>query len=246
MRRGPQLRQHRCATIKLRPVEGVSKPALASVWPGAGNHFVVLDVGANPLCKKENLLQYAVLGYQYAKDALGIAHPRVGLLSNGTEVTKGTGLIVETHDLLQAIQGQIHYVGPIEGFDLFNNTVDVVVTDGFTGNVLLKSCESLWKMLKGLLKEELTKTPLRMAGALLLKGGLEETKRRLDPNNHGGAPLLGLRGTVLKAHGSSDRVAIANAIRVAATAMEHNLASHTVTAIATANETLGQSLAGES
>jgi glycerol-3-phosphate acyltransferase PlsX len=85
-----------------------------------------------------------------------------------------------------------------------------------------------------------------MAGALLLKGGLEETKRRLDPNNHGGAPLLGLRGTVLKAHGSSDRVAIANAIRVAATAMEHNLASHTVTAIATANETLGQSLAGES
>lgn len=235
-----------CSTIKLRPVEGVSKPALASVWPSANQPFVVLDVGANPLCKAENLLHYAILGYQYAKDALGIAHPRVGLLSIGTEEGKGSDLTNQTHPLLKQIADQINYIGLIEGFQLFNNTVDVVVTDGFTGNVLLKSCESLWKMLKNLLKEELTKNPVRMAGALLLKGGLEETKQRLDPKHHGGAPLLGLRGTVLKAHGSSDRVAIANAIRIAAVAIEHNLASHTVAALATANETLGSALRADS
>jgi glycerol-3-phosphate acyltransferase PlsX len=231
-----------CSTIKLRPVQGVSKPALASVWPSANSRFIVLDVGANPECRPENLLHYAILGHQYAKDALGIAKPRVGLLSIGTEESKGTQLTKEAHALLEKVASQINYCGPIEGFQLFNEEVDVVVTDGFTGNVLLKSCESLWKMLKGLLKEELTKNPLRMAGALMLSGGLKETKARLDPNNHGGAPLLGLRGTVLKAHGSSDRVAIANAIRIAAIAIEHKLASHTVSAIANANLALGEDL----
>lgn len=231
-----------CATIKLRPVEGVSKPALASVWPSAGSRFIVLDVGANPQCRPENLLHYGILGYQYAKDALGIDHPRVGLLSIGTEESKGTDLTLAAHELLKGIAEQINYCGPIEGFQLFNNEVDVVVTDGFTGNVLLKSCESLWKMLKGLMKEEFTKSPLRLAGALLLKGGLKQTKERLDPNNHGGAPLLGLRGTVLKAHGSSDRIAIANAIRIAAIAIEHKLAEHTVDAISSANKTLGDAL----
>ena len=124
----------------------------------------------------------------------------------------------------------------------FNDEVDVVVTDGFTGNVLLKSCESLWRMLKELVTEEVKKSPVRMAGAFLMKGGLTDLKGRLDPKQHGGAPLLGLRGTVLKAHGSSDRVAVANAIRIAGIAVEHDIGSHTVSAIASANELLADKL----
>jgi phosphate acyltransferase len=224
-----------CATLKLRPVEGVSKPALASVWPGLHGKFIVLDVGANPQCRPENLLHYAVLGHQYARDALDIPMPRVGLLSIGTEEGKGTDLTDQAHRLLKGLGDQINYIGLIEGFQVFNNEVDVVVTDGFTGNVILKTCESLWKMLKQVITTEIRKNPLRLAGALLLKGGFRATKDRLDPKKHGGAPLLGLRGTVLKAHGSSNREAIANAIRIAGTAIEHDLGAHTVTAIADAN-----------
>lgn len=233
-----------CSTLKLRPVEGVSKPALASVWPSLHNKFVVLDVGANPQCKPENLLHYAILGHQYAQDALGIDRPRIGLLSIGTEEGKGTDLTDRAHALLKSLGEQINYVGLIEGFQIFNNEVDVVVTDGFTGNVILKTCESLWKMLKALIKEELRKNPIRMAGALLLKGGFKGMRNRLDPKKHGGAPLLGLRGTVLKAHGSSNREAIANAIRIASTAIEHDLGAHTVTAIADANRALASELPG--
>lgn len=232
-----------CSTLKLRPIEGVSKPALASVWPSVENKFVVLDVGANPQCRPENLLHYAILGNQYARDALGIGKPRVGLLSIGTEEGKGTDLTNQAHSLLKGLGEQINYVGLVEGFQLFNNEVDVVVTDGFTGNVILKTCESLWKMLKTLITEEVKKNPVRLTGALLLKGGLTSARNRLDPKKYGGAPLLGLRGTVLKAHGSSNREAIANAIRIAGTAIEHELASHTVSAIAAANETLGEELA---
>lgn len=233
-----------CATLKLRPVEGVSKPALASVWPSLENRFVVLDVGANPQCRPENLLHYAILGHQYARDALDIAKPRIGLLSIGTEEGKGTDLTDQAHHLLKNLGDQINYIGLIEGFQLFNNEVDVVVTDGFTGNVILKTCESLWKMLKVLVTEEVRKSPVRMAGALLMKGGLKSARNRLDPKNHGGAPLLGLRGTVLKAHGSSNREAIANAIRIAGTAIEHDLGAHTVAAISNANETLKDELGG--
>ena len=231
-----------CSTLKLRPIDGVSKPALASVWPSLKGKFVVLDVGANPQCRPENLLHYAILGNQYARDALGIKKPRVGLLSIGTEEGKGTDLTNQAHVLLRDLGDQINYVGLIEGFQLFNDEVDVVVTDGFTGNVLLKSCESLWPMLKGLVSEEVRKSPIRMAGALLMKGGLKSMKNRLDPKQFGGAPLLGLKGTVLKAHGSSDREAIANAIRIAGIAIEHDIGSHTVSAIASANEALADKL----
>ncbi len=231
-----------CSTLKLRPIDGVSKPALASVWPSLENKFVVLDVGANPQCRAENLLHYAILGNQYAKDALNIDSPRVGLLSIGTEEGKGTDLTNQAHQLLKSISGQLDYVGLVEGFQLFNNEVDVVVTDGFTGNVILKTCESLWKMLKGLIAEEVKKSPIRMAGAFMLKGGLASAKNRLDPKNYGGAPLLGLKGTVLKAHGSSNRDTIANAIRIAGTAIQHEIGAHTLTAIATANEAVADAL----
>jgi glycerol-3-phosphate acyltransferase PlsX len=232
-----------CATLKLPPVAGVSKPALATVWPSAENQFIVLDAGANPQCRPENLLHYAILGHQYARDALDIENPRVGILSIGTEEGKGTDLTDKAHQLLKGLGEQINYIGLVEGFQLFNNEVDVVVTDGFTGNVILKTCESLWKMLKGLVTEEIRKSPVRMAGALLLKSGLTATRNRLDPKKFGGAPLLGLRGTVLKAHGSSNREAIANAIRIAGTAIQHDLGAHTLTAITNANQTLEDALA---
>ena len=225
-----------CSTLKLRPVEGVSKPALASVWPGKNRMFVVLDVGANPQCRPENLLHYAILGHQYAQDALNIDHPRIGLLSIGVEEGKGTDLTDSADKLLKSLGEQINYIGLIEGFQFFNNDVDVIVTDGFTGNVVLKTCESLWKMLKDTISQEVRKSPLRMAGALLMKGSLKSTKERLDPRQYGGAPLLGLKGTVLKAHGSSNRLAIAHAIRIAGTAIEHDLKEHTMAAIAAANK----------
>jgi glycerol-3-phosphate acyltransferase PlsX len=231
-----------CSTLKLRPIDGVSKPALASVWPSKKGKFVVLDVGANPQCRPENLLHYAILGNQYAQDALDIPTPRVGLLSIGTEEGKGTDLTNQAHQLLKGLGDQINYVGLIEGFQIFADEVDVVVTDGFTGNVILKTCESLAKMMKGLITEEVKRTPVRIMGAVLMKNGLKNVKRRTDPKQYGGAPLLGLRGTVLKAHGSSDRVAIANAIRIAETAIEHDIASHTVSAIASANEKLASEL----
>lgn len=228
-----------CATLRLRPLAGVSKPALASVWPSKDNHFVVLDSGANPQCKAENLLHYALLGANYAKDALELANPRIGLLSIGTEEGKGNDLVNETHELLKRLGDQINYIGLIEGFQIFRNEVDVVVTDGFTGNVILKTCESLWKMLKELVREEVRKTPLRMAGALLVKGAFSDARNRLDPDRFGGAPLLGLRGNVLKAHGSSNREAVAHAIRIASRVVRRNLNEHILEDIARARDVVG-------
>ncbi len=228
-----------CATLRLRPLAGVSKPALASVWPSKDNHFVVLDSGANPQCKAENLVHYALLGANYAKDALELANPRVGLLSIGTEEGKGNELVNETHELLKKLGDQINYIGLIEGFQIFRNEVDVVVTDGFTGNVVLKTCESLWNMLKDLVREEVGKNPVRMAGGLLIKGALKGAKERLDPDRFGGAPLLGLRGNVLKAHGSSNREAVAHAIRIASRVVRQQLNEHIREDILRAGEVLG-------
>lgn len=225
-----------CATLRLRPLPGVSKPALATVWPSNRHHFVLLDGGANPQCKAENLVHYAVLGNDYARDALGIEKPRVGLLSIGTEEGKGNDLTNEAHRLLKQLGDLIDYTGLIEGFDLFQNKVDVVVTDGFTGNVVLKTSEGLWRTLKVIMREEFTRTPARKAGALMLKGANRDVKSRLDPDRYGGAPLLGLRRTVLKAHGSSSREAIAHAIRIAGRVVRNDLNEHILKDIALANE----------
>jgi phosphate acyltransferase len=227
-----------CSTLKLRPVDGVAKPALSSVWPRKDGHFVVLDVGANPLCRPEHLVHYAVLGSLYAQTALGMERPRVGLLTIGTEEGKGTELTAQTHEYLKKLGDQIHYCGLVEGFQLFRNDVDVVVTDGFTGNVVLKSCESMYKMLKGLVKEEATRNPVRLMGALMFSGALKSVRKRLDPDRYGGAPLLGLRGMVIKAHGSSSRHAIANAIAIAAKVARQDFRHQTEGAIALANQTM--------
>ncbi|MFM1852339.1 MAG: hypothetical protein RIS54_2023 [Verrucomicrobiota bacterium] len=202
-------------TLRLRTMDGVARPALAAVVPRENGHFVLIDAGANPEAKPEHLLHNAILGSHYCSVMLGIPSPRVGLMTIGTEEGKGNALVADTHDLLKRAQGIVNYAGPIEGFQVFAEHVDVVVCDGFVGNIMLKSWESLVKFFSSMLKEELRANPMRMAGALLSQGAFAALKDRVNPERYGGAPLLGLRGNILKAHGSSNRHAIRSAIHAA-------------------------------
>ena len=202
-------------TLRLRTMEGVARPALAAICPRQGGHFVLIDAGANPEAKAEHLVHNAIMGSHYCRVMLGIKSPRVGLMTIGTEEGKGNALITETHDLLRRVGDVVNYAGPIEGFHVFAEHVDVVVCDGFVGNIMLKSWESLVKFFSSMLKEELQANPMRATGALLSKGAFNALKERINPERYGGAPLLGLNGHILKAHGSSTRYAIKNAIRAA-------------------------------
>jgi glycerol-3-phosphate acyltransferase PlsX len=202
-------------TLRLRTMEGVARPALAAICPRQGGHFVLIDAGANPEAKAEHLVHNAIMGSHYCRVMLGIKSPRVGLMTIGTEEGKGNALITETHDLLRRVGDVVNYAGPIEGFHVFADHVDVVVCDGFVGNIMLKSWESLVKFFSSMLKEELQANPMRATGALLSKGAFNALKERINPERYGGAPLLGLNGHILKAHGSSTRYAIKNAIRAA-------------------------------
>jgi glycerol-3-phosphate acyltransferase PlsX len=223
-------------TLRLRMMNGVDRPALAAVIPRTGGYFILIDAGANPEARPEHLVHNAVLGANYAKVILGLESPRVGLITIGTEEGKGNALITETHEQLKKITSVINYLGPIEGFQVFRNTVDVVVCDGFVGNTLLKTWESLSKFITTMLKEELQQNPLRIAGALFAKGAFNSLKARMNPDRYGGAPLLGLRGNILKAHGSSNRHAIASAIRAAGKIIHQDLYHHIEQDIAKANE----------
>ncbi len=202
-------------TLRLRTMEGVARPALAAICPRQGGHFVLIDAGANPDAKPEHLVHNAILGSHYCRVMLGIQSPRVGLMTIGTEEGKGNALITETNEQLRRIGDIINYAGPIEGFHVFAEHVDVVVCDGFVGNIMIKSWESLVKFFSTMLKEELQANPLRATGALLSKGAFNALKERINPERYGGAPLLGLNGNILKAHGSSNRQAIKSAIRAA-------------------------------
>ncbi len=202
-------------TIKLRTMEGVDRPALAAVIPRENGYFILIDAGANPEAKPEHLVHNAILGSHYARVVLGVQKPRVGLLTIGTEEGKGNTLVAETHEMIKRTGDLLHYVGPTEGFQVFTDHCDVAVCDGFTGNLLLKSWESLAHFFSGILKKELRANPLRMGGALLAGGAFKALKQRINPERYGGAPLLGLRGNVLKAHGSSNRHAIKNALHIA-------------------------------
>ena len=223
-------------TLRLRMMNGVDRPALAAVIPRAEGYFVLIDAGANPEAKPEHLVHNAVLGANYAKVILGLESPRVGLMTIGTEEGKGNALVAETHEQLKRITSVINYVGPIEGFQVFRNTVDVVVCDGFVGNTLLKTWESLAKFITTMLKEELQQNPLRVAGAVLAKGAFNSLKARMNPDRYGGAPLLGLKGNILKAHGSSNRHAITSAIRAAGKIIHQDLYHRIEHDVARANE----------
>ena len=210
-------------TLRLRQIAGVDRPALGIIVPSKQNPFVLTDVGANPESTPENLVHNAVLGANYAKAALNIANPRVALLTIGTEEGKGNALTNATHLLLQEIDGVINYTGPIEGFQLFDGNVDVVVCDGFVGNVVLKSSEALFGFISSTIREELVRNVKRKIGAVLSKSAFKDMKTRLGPDQHAGAPLLGLRGNILKAHGSSNYIAIANALRIAQEVVMHDM-----------------------
>ena len=224
-------------TLRLRPLKGVERPALATIIP-TKTPFVLIDVGANPECSPENLVHNAVLGSNYAKAALKIGRPRVALLTIGTEEGKGNNLVNQTHPLLQKMGGIIHYIGPVEGFQLFEGSVDVVVCDGFVGNIVLKTSEALFKFVGGTIKEELLRNPKRKIGAALSAAAYRDMKARLSPDNYSGAPLLGLTGNILKSHGASNAVAIGNALRIAQEIVAHDMLETIASDIQAANKIL--------
>ncbi len=230
-------------TLRLRTMEGIARPALAAVVPRQGGHFVLIDAGANPESRPEYMVHNAILGSHYCQVMLGVAHPRVGLMTIGTEEGKGNALITETNEQLRRLGDIVNYAGPIEGFDVFAEKVDVVICDGFVGNIMVKSWESLVNFFRGILNAELKANPMRATGAWLSKGAFNALRERINPERYGGAPLLGLRGNVFKAHGSSNRHAIKSAVRAAneiiAADMNHRIEAD----IARANEVLAQAVA---
>lgn len=229
-------------TLRLRPMEGIARPALAAICPREGGHFVLIDAGANPEAKPEHLVHNAILGSHYCRVMVGMKKPRVGLMTIGTEEGKGNAFIIETNEQLKRVGNLINYAGPIEGFHVFAEHVDVVVCDGFVGNIMLKSWESLVKFFKSMLKEELGANPLRKTGALLSKGAFDAFKERVNPERYGGAPLLGLNGHIIKAHGSSSRRAIKSAIVGAGELVKADINSQIETDVARANELIGTSI----
>jgi glycerol-3-phosphate acyltransferase PlsX len=216
-------------------ISGVDRPVLAAVIPRENGHFILIDAGANPEATAEHLVHNAILGADYARVILGCESPRVGLLTIGTEEGKGTALTTEANNLLKKVGGIINYVGPIEGFQVFRDHVDVVVCDGFVGNTLLKTWESLAKFISGMLRDEIKRSPVRLLGGALAKGAFDVLKSRMNPDAYGGAPLLGVRGNILKAHGSSNRHAWLSAIRAAAKIIRHDLYHRIESDLARAN-----------
>ncbi len=194
-------------------IPGVDRPALAAILPTLAGHAVLLDVGANVACKPQHLMQFAVMGHLFSKKIIGIASPRVGLMSVGEEESKGNELTKEVHKALKKLQ--LNFIGNVEGRDIFNGRADVIVCDGFTGNVALKTSEGLIEAAVKLLKEELSRNLQVKLGALLSQQSFKRLKKRLDYSEYGGAPLLGLRGVSIICHGRSSSNAIKNAIRVA-------------------------------
>src|SRR5271155_897540 len=202
------------AKMVLGALPGVDRPALTARMPTVtGSPCVLLDVGANVDCKAHNLEQFAVMGEMFARSVLKIAKPRVGLLSIGEEESKGNDLTREAFPLLKALP--IHFIGNVEGRDIFNGGADVIVCDGFIGNVALKTSEGVGRLFRDLLRESLTQTVTAQVGAMLSRKAFNDFRRRLDYNEYGGAPLLGVRGVCIIGHGSSNEVAIFNGIRVA-------------------------------
>ena len=200
------------AIIGLGRLESVSRPALAAFFPNAGEGTVVLDVGANAECRASYLVQFAHMGSVYARYLLGRPNPRVGLLSIGEEETKGNALILETHPLLRRAS-HLNFIGNVEGRDVFKGSCDVVVTDGFTGNVVLKTAESVATFLTAKVRQEIGRDPLAKVGVLFMAPALRRLRRQIDWEEHGAAPLLGVNGACFIGHGSSGPRSFRSAIR---------------------------------
>lgn len=217
------------AYYRLGTIPGVERPALTGLFPVKGGYCVVLDIGANPDCKPEHLFQFAIMGAIYAEKVRGIKNPRVALISNGEEAGKGNELVKAAYPLLES--SGLNFVGNVEGKELFGGQADVVVMDGFTGNVLLKSSEAVAKFITDRLRQELTSSLRTKLGALLAKPAFAAIKRAMDPGEVGAAPLLGIDGLVFVGHGRSDARALLSAINTARNAVEANLLAALHTAI---------------
>ncbi|HUF63360.1 MAG TPA: phosphate acyltransferase PlsX [Verrucomicrobiales bacterium] len=213
-------------TIKLRLLPGIDRPGIASPIPNDHGMCSLIDAGANPDPKPHHLLAYGVMGAVYARHVLGVANPRIGLMSLGEEDSKGTDFTKEVFRLLRT--SGLNFVGNVEGHDLFESPLDVVLCDGFIGNVVLKSCEATAHAMFKWLKQELTKTPVRHFGAFLARNAFAGVKERVNYENYGGSPLLGVNGICIIGHGSSSAKAIQNAVRVAAEAIAHEVNPHIV------------------
>jgi glycerol-3-phosphate acyltransferase PlsX len=213
------------ALLTLGRLHGVSRPAISTLWPNKQRGAVVLDVGANHECTPKNLVQFANMGSVFAQHHLGVPRPRVGLLNIGEERSKGNDLVRDSYALLEK-DARIHFVGNVEGRDVFDGAADVVVCDGFVGNVILKFSESIYSFLAHLVRDEIRRGMLAKAGALLMTPAFKSIRSQLDYAEYGGAPLLGIRGVVIISHGKSSRRAIRNAILVAAKSIHANLNHH--------------------
>jgi glycerol-3-phosphate acyltransferase PlsX len=208
---------------------GVERPAIAAALPSLAGFTVLIDAGANVDPKPRHLFQFAVMGHVYSRDIVGKDNPRVGLLSVGEEEGKGNELVKDTFESLRG--SSLNFIGNIEGRDIYNGRCDVVVTDGFTGNVCLKVSESLAEMLTSMIREELTRDALSRAGAVLAQGAFARMKRRVDYTEMGGAPLLGINGASIVCHGASPVKAIKNALRVATQWVRNDVNDHIKTAL---------------
>ncbi len=208
---------------------GVERPAIAAALPSLAGFTVLIDAGANVDPKPRHLFQFAVMGHVYSRDIIGKDNPRVGLLSVGEEEGKGNDLVKDAFESLRG--SSLNFIGNIEGRDIYNGRCDVVVTDGFTGNVCLKVSESLAEMLTSMIREELTRDALSKAGAVLAQGAFARMKRRVDYTEMGGAPLLGINGASIVCHGASPVKAIKNALRVATEWVRNDVNDHIKTAL---------------
>jgi glycerol-3-phosphate acyltransferase PlsX len=229
--------------LHLGRVPGVLRPAIATVLPTRGRPLLLIDAGANPDCDDRLLAQFAVLGSIYAQTVLRQPSPVVGLLSIGTEDCKGNEV---TRKAFGRIQGMgLNFRGNVEGHDLFIGETDVVVCDGFVGNVVLKTTESVAHAIGHWMKQEFFRHPVRVLGALLLKGALQTMKSRMDPEVYGGAPLLGVNGTAIIAHGAASHRAIYHAVRVAASAVNNRVGEQIAARVAALNEAAAGATAPE-
>jgi glycerol-3-phosphate acyltransferase PlsX len=212
--------------IKLRTLPGIERPAIAAVMPTETNYFVLIDAGANTSPTPLQMVQNAIMGAAYSKHVLGYANPSIGLMSIGTEDSKGNDFTKEVFELLKA--SKLNFRGNVEGHDIFENPVEVVVCDGFVGNVMLKSIEATATAVLHWLKSELMRTKVRMAGAWLARNAFRAIKKKSNPDEYGGMPLLGINGICIIAHGGSSPIAIKNAIRQGIESIRNQVNPHII------------------
>jgi len=208
------------ATLRIGRIKGVSRPAIATLLPTVNGNTLVLDVGANVDCDAKNLREFAIIGQVYAEDVLGIENPMIGLLSNGEEESKGNEVSKEAFKLLENVP---NFVGNVEGNDIFNGSVDVVTCDGFIGNIMLKTAEGVADTIGKIIKANLRRSLVSIAGAVLMRKVFKNLKLKVDYAEYGGAPLIGVKAPVIIAHGKSNAKAIKNAIFQAIAAADSNL-----------------------